>query len=684
MKLRHIFTMLMTAVALTFVGCQEPERFLDEVKVSQSYIAIPAAGGDVTITVDAVAEWSVVAIDKKTFKEIAMPEWLTISPLSGPKGKTEVTFSAGETKETREVFLNLNCKDVCQELNVMQMTQKPEAALSTCNEVLTNGVVDQFYRIKGVVAEIPLADFQKYGKFFITDDSTDKSVQIYGCANKALYLDKSNNPTIEVGDIVTIEGSWSKYGNFNNDTQILEVEKSLIKVEKLSPSSALDADGDVFTATLTNKGEGLEISIPEADQVWLSAGEPFVAGTTTVVEFTALANAAAPRTTTITFSTTSGGQTYSASATIEQNGGIPQVTVKEAIALPADSWIRVTGIVTGIHKKGVVVTDEAGDAIYAYVNKTEAELGAALGDKVNVTGKIGSYANFYQIVSPEIEVVSSGNKPVYPATVTLDTAESFKAYEKGTYSSIYIEATGVTTGQYGDITIGDWVVSPYQTSETINIADFKDKEVTVKGYLLQYKSPNTLRVMLTSVKEAVEEVPTIADVIKAGVQDEAVTEGVIVAKYTRGALISDGTGYMLIYKSAEVTEAVGDKVQVSGPTSMFGGMLQFTKDCTIKKISSGNPVNHPAVTVLDGAGMDEQLTKTSVSYIEYTGTLSVNGYYYNVAIDGASKAQGSLQYIDAAAFPAAVNGAKIKVRGYFIGVSGGKYVNTMTVDVQGL
>ena len=208
MKLRHIFTMLMTAVALTFVGCQEPERFLDEVKVSQSYIAIPAAGGDVTITVDAVAEWSVVAIDKKTFKEIAMPEWLTISPLSGPKGKTEVTFSAGETKETREVFLNLNCKDVCQELNVMQMTQKPEAALSTCNEVLTNGVVDQFYRIKGVVAEIPLADFQKYGKFFITDDTTDKSVEIYGCANKSIYLDKSNNPTIEVGDIVTIEGSW--------------------------------------------------------------------------------------------------------------------------------------------------------------------------------------------------------------------------------------------------------------------------------------------------------------------------------------------------------------------------------------------------------------------------------------------------------------------------------------------
>ena len=79
--------------------------------------------------------------------------------------------------------------------------------------------------------------------------------------------------------------------------------------------------------------------------------------------------------------------------------------------------------------------------------------------------------------------------------------------------------------------------------------------------------------------------------------------------------------------------------------------------------------------------MDAQLSKTSVEYVEYVGTLSVSGSYYNVKIDGASKAQGSLQYIDASAFPLAVNGAKIKVRGYFIGVSSSKYVNTMTVAV---
>ena len=500
MKLRNIFTMLAAAFALTFVGCQEPERFLDEVKVSKSYVALPKDGGEVKISVEAAADWSIVAWNKDKAEEMEMPEWLTVNPVSGSKGTAEVSFSAEATAETREVMLHLNCGDVHQVINVMQVTQKQEAPLTTCNTVLTEGVVDVFYRVKGVVAEIPLADFQKYGKFFITDDSTDQNVQIYGCANKSNFLDSSNNPTIAVGDIVTIEGSWSKYGNFNNDTQILEVEKSLIKIEKMSPATALDKDGDVFTVTLTNKGEGLEIVIPEADTTWLKAGEPFVAGTTMVVEFTAAANESTPRSTSITFSTISGGKTYSATAEIEQEGGIPQIPVAEAIKLPADSWLAVAGTVTGIHKKGFVVTDEAGDAIYAYTNSTEAELGATLGDNVIVTGKIGSYANFYQITEPQVEVISSGNKINYDIPVSLKTAESFEAYKEGTFSAVYVEASGITTGQYGDITIGDWVVSPYQTSETIMIADFKDKKVRVKGYILQFKSPNILRVMLTSVE----------------------------------------------------------------------------------------------------------------------------------------------------------------------------------------
>ena len=44
MKLRHIFTAL-AAAALAFVGCQEEERFLDEVQVSKLMVALSIEGG---------------------------------------------------------------------------------------------------------------------------------------------------------------------------------------------------------------------------------------------------------------------------------------------------------------------------------------------------------------------------------------------------------------------------------------------------------------------------------------------------------------------------------------------------------------------------------------------------------------------------------------------------------------
>ena len=73
MKLKYIFTALVAALTLA-VGCEDDiERYLDEVKVSSSYVAIPAAGGSQTITVNASADWS--------FGDI--PEWLTVSPTSG-------------------------------------------------------------------------------------------------------------------------------------------------------------------------------------------------------------------------------------------------------------------------------------------------------------------------------------------------------------------------------------------------------------------------------------------------------------------------------------------------------------------------------------------------------------------------------------------------------------------------
>ena len=61
MKLRYIFTAL-AAAALAFVGCQEEERFLDEVQVSQSIVALDVAGDQVEVTVTANDAWEIVGL----------------------------------------------------------------------------------------------------------------------------------------------------------------------------------------------------------------------------------------------------------------------------------------------------------------------------------------------------------------------------------------------------------------------------------------------------------------------------------------------------------------------------------------------------------------------------------------------------------------------------------------------
>lgn len=638
MKLRNIFTMLAAALAFTFVGCEQPEQFLEEIQVSQSYISLPVEGGDFKLKVNATADWSIVAWDKETAKAVEIPSWLTVEPLSGSKGETEVTLSAEATTESNQVSLYINCGTACQMLKVVQVTEKLEPETKTCKWINENGEDGVVYRAKGVVTLVN-SSYAKYGGFSINDGTA--TLVVYGSDTKETY------PNLEVGDEVVVDGPWStKYANFGNGSQIISLSKSLIKVEKMSPAE-LDAAGDVFTVILTNKGEGLTVSIPEADKTWLSVnGDPLVLGTTTTVELKALANESTPRTTTVSFSTVSGDKTYTAAAQVSQKGGIPLVSVKEAIAMPADSWVMVSGIVSGVHKKGVVVTDEAGDAIYAYVNTTEDQLGAALGDKVNVIGKMGSYANFYQIVDPQIEVLSSGNKVTYPAPVALKDAASFETYKTGTFSSIYVEATGVTDGQYGDIKVGEWTVSPYQTSSAINIADFKGKEVKVTGYLLQYKDDNILRVMLTSVKDAKEPLPTIADVRKATAGDDVETVGTVMAVHQKGFIISDATASIYVYVNALPDVKVGNKVTVSGTFDNYYGTLQIKAPVVSANDNGTNPTYPTPVDLTSQATYDAYATyskdnPTAFDYVKIKGVLMDDGRTLTV---GESTKQSQLDW----------------------------------------
>lgn len=173
---------------------------------------------------------------------------------------------------------------------------------------------------------------------------------------------------------------------------------------------------------------------------------------------------------------------------------------------------------------------------------------------------------------------------------------------------------------------------------------------------------------------------TVAEVVAAGVQDNASTSGTVVGTYSRGFLISDGTAYILVYLGSDSGLAVGDVVTVSGSTSEYGGLLQFGSGSTFEKTGTAE-FTQPEPEVLDGAALDAYLAAPAIKYVQYTGTLNISGYYYNVTVDGAATAVGSIQYAPEGLVDANLNGKKIVVTGYSIGFSGGKYVNTMGISV---
>ena len=173
---------------------------------------------------------------------------------------------------------------------------------------------------------------------------------------------------------------------------------------------------------------------------------------------------------------------------------------------------------------------------------------------------------------------------------------------------------------------------------------------------------------------------TIAEAIAAADNTAIVIENAtVIGVYSRGVLVEDTTGKLLVYVGSAVDAKVGDVVKVEGAMATYGGLRQVgTPTVTVTGSTS---YTYPTATVMDGAAMDAYLSNPVIQYVEYTGTLAISGYYYNVSVDGAATAVGSLAYVIDGTVDPALDGQQILVKGWTIGFSGGKYVNTMITSV---
>lgn len=474
MKLKYILPSLLALCAGFFTSCDDDNdaTYLSEVKVSSSYVSLDAAGGQQKITVNAAGDW---AFD-------AVPDWLTISPLSGSAGETEVTFSAPATTTSYTGTVLLNCNDRTQRINVQQIAAKVEIPVSPISAVIANP--DGTYRVKGVCISNP---DNQYGNWNIQDETG--TVYIYGTldrkGNKGSYpISGSNGWGFTVGDVITVEGPATVYGSTVElvDVTVIGIEKSLIKIEE-GEKAAFDANGGDFLVRLSYTGDYPSIAVDEEAKSWIGISSMEQTDSTLNVTFRVAPNTEeAARTGVIEFTSKSGSASSTLTSTVSQMGLSGTLTnpfsVADAIAYcqtltaaTANDFF-VKGTISKILDNGEFgsygnasfwISDDGefhddlsldfeGFRVLYFNNEkwTEGHANISVGDEVLICGKLTNYkgtaetsgnnAYIYRLngVSSDENGVGSLAAPFNAAgaKTAIDNGVSANVYVKGIVSSI--------------------------------------------------------------------------------------------------------------------------------------------------------------------------------------------------------------------------------------------------------
>ena len=384
----------------------------------------------------------------------------------------------------------------------------------------------------------------------------------------------------------------------------------------------------------------------------------------------------------------------------------------------------ITGTVTEIVNTtygNLYIEDDQGNRLYVYgtwsadgSQRFDAmETQPVVGDVIKVLSVVGNY-NGAQLKNAWIISMNASDEDEYEPKLSISDALAMgEAMEHNTVTDEKYYITGTVTEikntTYGNLYIedaqgnrlyvyGTWNADGSQRFDAMESQPEVGDVITVYSVVGNYNGAQLKNAWIIDANASeggngeggdnndapTEGVSTIATIL-AGENGDYVAEGTVVGVTGRSALISDGTGMILVYVGSDPGCSVGDKVTVSGTTSVYGGAKQFGQGSTVT-VKTGGTVTHPAPAAPSAAELDAYATASDIKpvYVKVTGELVVSGNYYNFNIDGATII-GSLSYPagDIKTALDAQNGNTIEVEGYIIGTaSSGKYLTILVVDIN--
>ena len=500
MKFKYLFIALI-AVAGFFASCSDDKDLgqLDGIQLSQSSLSIPVEGGQVEFDVTSAADWKFVTNDKKGNPVDSIPAWINSSCTGGNAGTTHVVFNAAATKGANNSTFKLVSGALTQYITVIQGVLNPP--FSTCAEILA-GNDGETYKVKGTLTRLSNT---QYGNWYINDGTGE--VYVYGTLDANGSEKNFASLKLEEGDEVTIQGPRETYKGTPQlkNVTVLSYTKSLIKVEELDKDT-LDKAGEDFKVSLTVKGEGVTVDIPEADQSWLSVKGIVTSGTEAEITFHANANAGGARSSSISFTSTKGKQSSTVTASITQEGSIVPLTIAEFNAAEEGTvQYRLTGVITKIinpAKPQFIIADYSGETtVYGLGEAGDFEkLGLKEGDIITIVAARSSFKGQPQTKGAQYEdsYAASSLQKISVADFR-NAAESKEKFYRisGTIVKPSEENTSFDLNVYGNFALKDetgevyvYGVSTGWNGEKKQAAKLGLKEgdkITIIGYRTSYK-----------------------------------------------------------------------------------------------------------------------------------------------------------------------------------------------------
>ena len=503
-----------------------------------------------------------------------------------------------------------------------------------------------------------------------------------------LLVYDANGVNAKIGDKVVVKGKKATYSGQAQITTPTVTLKSSDNPVSYSEPKVLDASNfSTFTSnvpvyiqyvgTLVQSGNYLNVTIPGVEGKDGSIAYP-------AEDYSAFYNKEVKVT-----GFYLGGQTHYSTmvvkleATDGSGGGDTPTETSLAKIIKAENNSDVETdevLVVAKYARGVML-QEGSDYLLVY---DANGVNAKIGDKVVVKGKKATYSGQAQITTPTVTVKSSGNTVTYPTVKVLD-ASNFASFTSNVPVYIQYKGTLVKSGNYLNVTIPG--VEGKDGSIAYPAEDysaFYDKEVTVTGFYLGGQTHYSTMVVKIEATDGSgggsggdtgtgQTFSTIAGL--ANDADVETNEVLVVGKHARGAMLQEGSAYMLAFDANGVNANVGDKVVVTGKKGTYSGMAQITSPSVTVK-STGNTVTYPTPKVLDATNF-ATYTATAPEYIQYTGKLVKSGNYLNVTIPGVEGKDGSIAY-PIGSYDEFVD-KNVTVSGFFVG--GSTHYNTMAITV---